>query len=126
PDDGVGVHEPGGRDLRGQDAVPVGDPDLGSRADALDLAIAADEDHAVVDGGARHGVEGLRAHRDLGGGARRYRRECECDGDARGRERAYRSHRHGGERSTPDHSCPSMSWWWKLTVGRETLCPPTA
>src|SRR5690606_800010 len=81
-DDAVRVDEPGRDDLSGEDPIPVGNAYLRGPADALDLAVPPDQDDAVLDGGAGHGVDRLAAHGDLR--LERGRRE----GDQGGRGRA--------------------------------------
>ncbi len=63
------VDEAGGDDLGGEGAIAGGDGDGGRGPHGLDLPVLH-QHHAVLQRGPGHGVDGLAADRDLGGGPR--------------------------------------------------------
>ena len=73
PDHRVRVHEARRGDLRRQRPVAGRNPHLTGAPDALDLAVLADQDHAVRDRRPRHRVHRRRLHRDLRHRGRRVR-----------------------------------------------------
>ena len=74
-DDGVGVDQPGRRHRRRQRAITTGNLHVRRLADALDLAVGADQDDAVGDSRACHRVHRRRSHSNLRRGGSRERQD---------------------------------------------------